>query len=38
MIARGGARAEAASTRVVDGSQGVAFDLLKNLARGRKNE
>jgi len=36
MIARGGARAEAASTRVVDGSQGVAFDLLKNLERPKE--
>src|SRR6266536_2840297 len=29
----GRARAEGASTRVVDGSQGAAFDLLKNLER-----
>jgi four helix bundle protein len=33
MIARGGARAEAGSTRIVDGSQGAALDLLKNLER-----
>jgi hypothetical protein len=31
-----GARAEAASTRLVDGSQGTAFDLLKNLERPKE--
>ena len=32
----GGARAEAASARTVDGSQGAAFDLLKNLERSKE--
>ena len=32
----GGASAEAASTRVVDGSQGASFDFLKNLARPKE--
>ena len=32
----GGARAEAASTQAVDGSQGAPFDLLKNLARPKE--
>jgi hypothetical protein len=32
----GGARAEAASARAVDGSQGAAFDLLKNLERSKE--
>jgi len=36
MIARAVPRAEAASTRVVDGSQGAAFDLLKNLERPKE--
>jgi hypothetical protein len=32
----GGARAEAASTPALDGSQGAAFDLLKNLERSEE--
>ncbi|MGA7273561.1 MAG: four helix bundle protein [Candidatus Udaeobacter sp.] len=32
----GGARAEAASTQAVDGSQGAPFDLLKNLERPKE--
>ena len=32
----GGARAEAGSTRAMDGSQGAAFDLLKNLERPKE--
>jgi hypothetical protein len=34
----GGARAEAAGTRVMDGSQGATLDLLKKSGEGRKNE
>src|SRR5262245_29530427 len=32
----GGARAEAASTRAVDGGEGAAFDILKNLERPKE--
>jgi len=37
MIARGGARAEAPSTQVVDGSQGAAL-IFSKIWRGRRNE
>ena len=36
MVARGGARAEAASTPALDGDQGATFDLLKNLERSEE--
>ena len=36
MIARAVPGAEAASTQAVDGSQGAAFDLLKNLERPKE--
>jgi len=32
----GGARAEATSTRAVDGGQGAAFDIFKNLERPKR--